>query len=303
MDLMKRALILFAAVAALGAIYLYWQKAPADPEQEARSDALATPSDGGASSPQDGTSPLPQPPAPQALSLAAKFNSNSDLREFAESLRERAKAGDAEATYYISRTLDYCRDYSLNPAGYQRDTENLQAAAHVASSYRATRERVMSRCSGYATPNSRITRGDIIATLQTAAKQGSIAAEATLFTHGAPISTDQYYASGLVNRVIESRNPDAYLAISDAMGTRLSGNEGSMGKIAGSPNAPLAWQLAACRLGLDCSGTGALVTQYCANGGVCGNFQNLDGLIYNGLASQSDAKLIDGMVKEILTRR
>jgi hypothetical protein len=302
MDPMKKTLILLVAIAAVGTVYLYRERIPQSPRQEATSGIPTTSSDQDAPSSREVASTPPQPIS-QVLSLAGKFNSTADLRAFADSLRERAKAGDAEATYYISRTLDYCRDYSLNPAGYQRDTDNLQSSTNVASSYKTVRERVMSRCRGYTTPNSRITRPDIIGTLQTAAKQGSLAAEATLFTHGEPVSTDQHYVSDLVNRVMESRNPDAYLAISDAMGTRLSGSEGSMGNIAGSPNAPLAWQLAACRLGLDCSGTGALVTQYCANGGVCGNFQNLEGLIYNGLVSQSDAKLIDGMVAEILTRR
>ena len=40
-------------------------------------------------------------------------------------------------------------------------------------------------------------------------------------------------------------------------------------QVAGTRQAELAWHLAACRLGMDCSAQGALMTAWCAHGGIC----------------------------------
>jgi len=143
---------------------------------------------------------------------------------------------------------------------------------------------------------------DILETLRTSASQGNIAAEATLFSHEDVEALDPVYVRELAARVLASRNPEAYLAISSGMGTRTSGLPLDPESVAGTEYATLAWQVAACRLGLDCSANAPIVTQYCANGGVCGSFSSLNNLIFDGLVPRSDADIVRGMSTELVGR-
>jgi len=106
----------------------------------------------------------------------------------------------------------------------------------------------------------------------------------------------------LVDRVQHSGDPEAYLAISDAMGTMASGHEKIFGSNSGSEISTFAWQLAACRRGLDCSPTGSLMSMYCLHGGICGNFSSFEDLVFRGLAPESDKTRINAMVNRITSR-
>ncbi|HBK47466.1 MAG TPA: hypothetical protein DDZ67_13745, partial [Xanthomonadaceae bacterium] len=72
-----------------------------------------------------------------------------------------------------------------------------------------------------------------------------MAAEAALLTLGQPLDNSTAYKRNLVERVLASRDPEAYLAISPAMGASASGEDAFRGYVAGDQFAELAWQLAA----------------------------------------------------------
>ena len=78
-----------------------------------------------------------------------------------------------------------------------------------------------------------------------AAEAGSLAAEAALAASGRPLSDDDGYLSDLASRVRQSRDPEAYLALSPAMGIAASGKPELADEVAGTQFTELAWQLAA----------------------------------------------------------
>ena len=43
----------------------------------------------------------------------------------------------------------------------------------------------------------------------------------------------------------------------------------TLGEVSGSELSEIAWRIASCRLGMDCSPEGSMMTNYCVNGGIC----------------------------------
>jgi hypothetical protein len=86
---------------------------------------------------------------------------------------------------------------------------------------------------------------------------------------GEPLHKEPDYRRELVERVQQSQDPEAFLAISPAMGVMAAGDDALSGLVAGSQFTQLAWQVAACRLGLACGPNSVLMNSYCANGGIC----------------------------------
>jgi hypothetical protein len=239
-------------------------------------------------------------------SLRIAFEQSNDLSAFVRSLSARAAAGDADALWLISRSVDYCTTYGKNPAAFTSVTEILLANAppEAVHSVKTVRERTAARCRGFIASNDGnvFSSSAALANKVRAARAGSLPAEAALLLAKAPLSTDSAYLTNLVDRVQRSGDPEAYLAISDAMGTMASGHEKIFGSNSGSEISTFAWQLAACRRGLDCSPTGSLMSMYCLHGGVCGNFSSFEDLVFRGLAPESDKTRINAMVNRITSR-
>ena len=119
---------------------------------------------------------------------------------------------------------------------------------------------------------------------------------------GAPLQDDMDYRRGLVERVQASRDPDAFVALSPAMGVAASGDVALVDTVAGTQASELAWQLAACDLGLDCSANGALMTEYCANGGICARDarQDFSSFVRDAAVPRQGAEEIDRMKKTLV---
>lgn len=206
---------------------------------------------------------------PGGSQARAEFESAQDLYGYAQGLRVAARNGDAEALWLLSKVYDYCAVYADHAAGYEDDTRRFAALGMPeARAMARARARVSHRC-------ARFTHVDglspvLVASLRAqAARAGSLPAEAALLAKGAPVADTAAYKRDLMERVRGSRDPEAFLAISSAMGLAASGEESSFGPVSGNPLAELAWKLAACRLGANCASHGSLMTSYCANGGIC----------------------------------
>lgn len=202
-------------------------------------------------------------------SLAEQFERAEDLHAYLQRLLPAARAGDAGAAWFVSRVYDYCAAHAANPAAYARDTEALGRMRLAASEQMiAARERVASRCRHFA-PVDGLDTGLVIVKRLEAAEAGSLAAEASLLAQGEPLDESHDYRRGLVERVQASGDAEAFSALAPAMGLAASGEPAHAGQVAGTRQAELAWHLAACRLGMDCSAQGALMTAWCAHGGIC----------------------------------
>ena len=59
------------------------------------------------------------------------------------------------------------------------------------------------------------------------------------------------------------------MAVTPGAALNLSGGSVTLGEVSGSELSEIAWRIASCRLGMDCSPEGSMMTNYCVNGGIC----------------------------------
>ncbi|WDS37959.1 hypothetical protein [Pseudoxanthomonas sp.] len=230
------------------------------------------------------------------------FDGQPDLYRYALQLKSAADGGDAQASWRLSRVYDYCAGYAVDPAGYQADDRLVaQGASAGVQAMLAARGRVAQRCAGFSSTDG---LGAQAVTLQRlrAAEAGSLAAEAALLAQGKPLDESPDYRRELVQRVLVSRDPEAYLALSAAMGAVASGDEAYRGYVAGTQISQLAWQLAACKLGLDCGARSPLMTSYCANGGICSqdSSQDFANFVLDAAVPRQGAGTLDDMVSTLV---
>ena len=231
------------------------------------------------------------------------FEGADDLYAYVQGLRAREMAGDPDALWRVSRVLDYCAAFAANPQGYAADTRaisELEGAGTLVMA--AARDRVGQRCARFA-PVDDFSLSALRAKRLEAARAGSLAAEAALLAMGEPLSGGNEYKQDLVERVRRSGNPDAYLAISPAMGIAGSGQEAYLGSVSGTQLTELAWVLAACRLGNDCSPGSVLMTSYCANGGICSRDSSQDfySFVLDAGVPRQGADHLNGMVDSLMS--
>lgn len=243
---------------------------------------------------------LPQVRPP--LSRRSAFEHAPDLFRYAQELIGNAQSGDGEAIWMLSRVYDYCSAYAGDPAGYATDNRWMatQSGPGMAAML-AARTRVADRCAGFTATDGLNVRAILLQRIR-AAQAGSLAAEAALLALGRPLEESQAYRSALVQRVLASRDPEAYLALSPAMGIAAIGDDAYQGYVVGSQYAELAWQMAACRLGLECGADSALMTAYCANGGICSRTpgQDFGAFVLDAAVSRQAAQKMDEMVDTLV---
>lgn len=226
----------------------------------------------------------------------AGLDGQSDLYRYALSLSDSASGGDAEARWLLSRVYDYCAGYAFDPAGYRADSDGMARERDLAALVSA-RARLAARCGGFSDHDD-LSAARATALRTQAARAGSIAAEAALLAAGQPLQDSTKYKRDLVERVLASRDPEAYLALSSAMGSRASGDDAYQDYVAGDQSAELAWQVAACRLGLDCAADSTLVTSYCANAGICSqnSSQDFESFVFDAAVPRQGASKMDQMI-------
>ncbi|MDG2526137.1 hypothetical protein P6166_12300 [Stenotrophomonas sp. HITSZ_GD] len=232
----------------------------------------------------------------------AAFEGETDLYRYAQQLAEAARGGDAEASWMLSRVYDYCAAYAQNPAGYAADNTTLARHANPAvAAMIDARQHLQTRCTGFVASDG-LTAASILAQRTQAAHAGNLAAEAALLSLGQPLNATAAYRRELVQRVLASRDPEAYLALSGAMGVSARGDDAYRGYVAGDQFSQLAWQLAACRLGLACGAESNLMTSYCANGGICSAdaSQDFPSFVYDAAVPRQSADKMDEMVDTLV---
>ena len=235
-------------------------------------------------------------------SIREAFDTTGDLYAYAQSLEPAARARDADAIWMISRVYEYCSGFAMAPAAFDRDTRvigdmGMRGSAAMVSA----RERVSERCARFV-PQDELTPRMIVLKRVEAAEAGSVAAEASLMAAGEPVKDTPEYKRDLVERVRKSEDPEAYSALAPAMGVAASGKTEYTGQVAGTQFSELAWQLAACRLGMDCTSDSALMTSYCANGGICSSVpgQDFERFVFDAAVPRQGVDVINDMVDSLM---
>ncbi|MDR6674176.1 hypothetical protein J2Y70_002798 [Xanthomonas translucens] len=293
--LLAPAALLLGVVAYRAALLVAAPAAPAAATAMATADAVAVP-----------TQDRRRSTSVQALPLdrRAALERSPDLYRSAQQLSAAVAQGDADASWLLSRIYDYCAGYAMDPAGFAADTRAIDAARLPTSARMvAARARVGSRCAGFV-PGDGLTRQAIVAQRVQAARGGNLAAEAALLALGQPLQPSADYKRDLVERVRASGDPDAYMALAPAMGLAASGDDSLDERIAGTAFTELAWQLAACRLGLDCGPDSELMTRYCANGGICAQdpTQDFSSFVFDAAVPRQGTDTMNDMVNRLVGR-
>lgn len=235
------------------------------------------------------------------LDLRAAFENGSDLFVYARQLQAAADAGNAEAGWMASRIYDYCGVFAMDPAGYALDSAALQRMdLDAISAMLAARGKVRQGCAGFTAADG-LGRARLLQQRLASAKGGNLAAEAALLSMGQPLNESPKYRRELVERVQSSQDPEAFLAISGAMGTAAAGDDAYKGMVAGSQFSQLAWQVAACQLGLPCGPSSALMVAYCANGGICSRDpqQDFQSFVYDAAVPRQGVEKMNEMVSSL----
>lgn len=232
------------------------------------------------------------------VDLRSALEDGGNLFDYARQLRLAADAGDAEAAWVVSRIYDYCGLYAMDPQSYALDSAMLAGLGlDDAPGLIAARQRVSQRCVGF-TATDQLGRPLLLQQRRQAAKAGNLSAEAALLAMGEPLRKDADYRRELVERVQQSQDPEAFLAISPAMGAVAAGDDALSGLVAGSQFTQLAWQVAACRLGLACGPGSVLMNSYCANGGICSRdpAQDFESFVFDAAVPRQGVEKMNELV-------
>jgi hypothetical protein len=213
---------------------------------------------------------------PALSPLRRGFEDSTDLFAYSRELMALAAAGDADAMWLLSLVQDQCAGFAADPIGYAQDTRVIAGLGlSNGSAMLSARQRIQQRCARFV-PQDGFSLPTLVTLRTQAARAGSLAAEASLLAMDRPLQEGDDYRRDLVQRVLDSEDPFAFLAIAPAMGTVGSGRRDTLGEVSGSDLSEIAWRIASCQLGMDCSPNGSLMTSYCVNGGICSQDDSQD---------------------------
>lgn len=235
---------------------------------------------------------------PGMSDLRAGFERARDLYAYAGRLAPAVRAGDPQATWILSRIYEYCSAYAMAPADYTRDTRAIRDMQLATSrAMVAARNRTSERC-GRFVPADDLSYTVILGMTREAGQAGSLAAEAALLALGEPLDPSDAYKRGLVERVRQSRDPESFAALAPAMGIQASGDRAFEDQVAGTQLAEVAWQVAACDLGMECGAASSVMVSQCANGGICSRdpAQDFRDFVFDAAVPRQGADVVNEMV-------
>ncbi len=310
---LKTWLLVVPAVALLGAAGLRLgshaqhaaPEAPSSLASELPASAMATAPLGAAlraAVPRERSNALP---SGLPLDIRADIEGDTDLFAYAQRLGVQADGGNVEARWMLSRVYDYCSQYAMDPGGYQLDNHVLTGLGDATSTAMAgARQRVAARCGGFVASDG-LGYALVTQQRQQAAAGGSLAAEAALWADGQPLHEGGAYRRALVQRVMDSRDPEAYMALAPAMGLRAAGDKALAGMVAGDPLTEVAWRVAACELGMACGPQSLLMNSFCANGGICTQDagQDFTDFVYDAAVARQGTGRLREWVRQLVDKR
>jgi hypothetical protein len=285
---MKR-LAIYGFVVAAAACLLFGLQRLRTPESEiavgSSAPSLAKPSQ-----------PIPSRPVLNGKSKS-RFETAPDLYALLQQLNDEASAGNVDAGWLAMKIRLYCGEFAKDPPSYMEATKGMMAIVPKprAQVYQQARSRIANKCSRFEKDDA-LSRHQVDELTAKLAAAGSVAAQASeLASHPDKFSPEQ--ANDLVKTIKLGGDSESLLALGDAVVTSAPAREAAFGSQATVEEAQIALQLVACSRGLDCSPSGALMTMYCANGGVCGSFFNFRDLVRRGLLTEAGSQQVDTLAQ------
>ena len=256
-------LLLLAAAVSIYALRGIWNREAASPPRAQPLPAPATSTRQSEAPPESAAGPAA---GPTVTTHAQRFREATDYLEFARSIHGAAKAGDAEARFYLYRALDYCqgnyRVYFGDPARPRTLDEALRFA--VVSHLDVDEvHRVHQRCRALVESGAG-ELGPAAQWLGMAAldKQpnAQVALAWKMLTQAAKLPEAEgdrvrEDARLMIGEAVGSRDPEAMFDAAIMLHLRKG--------VAQGDDDMAAWWLAACERGLDCSPSAERTRQVC----------------------------------------
>ncbi len=212
-------------------------------------------------------------------------------------VKARAEQGDAEAQWMLSQMYDYCLSYSLNQPGTLKGIDQLVELKRTQKAgFERIKKELVERCAtvddGKPIPTEAVTLW-----VKQSAEQGYMTAKfrnAVLSQEADPKTLLSYvdaidktsapqavFEMGTLARLIEPNWKDKETAAAFSSGKY----------------AKYAWELAACRSGLDCSQSSSVMYWVCFQGG-CG-YDNYEQYVMSELVTPAGKKQLEESIRMI----
>ena len=264
------------------------------------SDTATMPDDRTISSPAPARA-YSQAHAPRAQSTGALRQQSVDLFSEVTSLLPKSAAGDAQASYRIASAYEECWQFALNPAGFESDIKLRSSIRQdLAPKFQFAGASVARRCARFVDHD--IGPAAMRAMLERAAKQGSAAARARLFAESAAMGQmSEKDLEANVDRVLASRDPEAFAALAPAMGRMSQGSQSAIAPYpAGNDLAEATWNVAACRLGRSCGASSPAVIGMCLNGGINCELRDMEAFYTQAVLPSAEAAKLGHLVNQLV---
>lgn len=286
----RRTLLLIVLVSLALAVALIWHRtsAPASMAQAAHA-ASAPPT----------TSHAPNPRASAQLAASQGTSGAAAKAQSFESLKQRAKAGDAVAQRLLADAYEACFVVNLDRQHLLRIHQRIkQEKPEQADLLEHTMQQRIAQCDAV-DGGAIIPRELIDGWYAQAAANGDLPARIMDYAHsGTPLDADT--ATRLFEEVVASGDPAAMYSLGSALGSGFVENlREPYRSLAADPMAGEAWSVAACRLGYPCGPDSTDMGNYCLLVGRCLG-ETAEELVFAVAKSDAERAALERKVQQIV---
>jgi len=284
----RRALFLIVPLLLALAVYLNWHHASAPSPMGKAAHAANVPTTDRASTGR-ASAQLTTSEAASGAAAKASF----------ESLKQRAKAGDAVAQRLLADAYEACFVVNLDRQHLLRIHQRIkQEKPEQAALLEQTLQQRMAQCDAV-DGGAIIPRELIDGWYAQAAANGDLPARIMDYARrGTPLDADT--ATQLLEEVVASGDPAAMYSLGSALGGGIEKNlRDPYRSLAADPVAGQAWSLAACRLGYPCGPDSTDVGNFCLLLGRCLG-ESAEEMVFAVAKSDAEREALEQKIQQIL---
>lgn len=285
----RRALFLIVPLLLALAVYLRWHHASAPTPLALAAHAANVPTTDRASTGRASAQLTTSEAASGAAAKAQSF----------ESLKQRAKAGDAVVQRLLADAYEACFVVNLDRQHLLRIHQRIkQEKPEQAALLEHTLQQRMAQCDAV-DGGAIIPRELIDGWYAQAAANGDLPARIMDYARrGAPLDAD--IATQLLEEVVASGDPAAMYSLGSALGSGIETNlRDPYRSLAADPVAGQAWSLAACRLGYPCGPDSTDVGNFCLLLGRCLG-ESAEEMVFAVAKSDAEREALEQKIQQIL---
>lgn len=225
-----------------------------------------------------------------ATFAADAYGKSDNVNDYLKSSDANASPGDL--AFYQAKAIEECGIFIARPhfeeeqEGYLKKTNDINASYKIASL-----KRIAGRCADFSA-NTPLKAYDEKNLILSSSKKNNVKAEAILLRDSIFTAHDQTPSNIIlkVSSIINTKDPEATLAISEIFGP-MGPFKRTPDGIVGSIKSVYAWQIVACKEGLECGPESPIVATTCISMNICGG-GDYQGNIQMYLSEEDNKKLI-----------